>query len=159
VTHSNKGFLDWNIPKHTARFDFRELADGLTQVAVFPDDKDISYLFFRASYKPIPYLSAIPASTGLSRYVGLDFTHFQPPLPTGEMEELAGTNEWCSFLLMVSSSQNTVEWCDVKQDITEEDHLLGTDATHNPNSYENWEPSGRGWRFGNQDGERHDQSF
>jgi hypothetical protein len=118
---------DWNIPKHLASFDWHHAADGTTTVKVFPHDISGSSAeaaasptpFFQGSFKPIPYVPSFPISTNLLKYVGLDATLAQPPLPEGPQAsqgELPGTDRWCAIVPGQSTRRATVGWFDVQQE-------------------------------------------
>lgn len=140
--------VDWNIPKHLAKFEFKELPGGVISLAVFAEEIQSTSPFFRITYKPIPFTPTIPASTSLAKLIGLDLTLVQPPLPNGDVEELPGTDDWCSIMPFVSSRKTSLEWCDLKQKVTEEDALLDVPPLDSPGGYENWWPGLNRWKLG-----------
>ena len=141
--------VDWNIPKHLARFEFETLENGQESVTVFPEGSASKTPLFKTVFKPVAYGPVIPASTNIAKYIGLDLTHIQPPLSQGETKELVGTDEWCSFLPVVSSSRTSLEWWDLKQSTTENDPLLGSTASDGDfEVVENWWPGSSRWKIG-----------
>jgi hypothetical protein len=61
----------------------------------------------------------LPFSTSIGKYVGVDFTLVQPPVPEGKgsQGELCGSERWCGFYPTISSARTSVGWYDVKQDV------------------------------------------
>ena len=156
---------DWNIPKHLARFEFKDLPGNTTSIAVYPHDTENSIdesspstaPFFTATYKPISYLPNFPISTSIAKYVGMDLTILQPPLPEGKgaFGELPGTEKWCEVLPLEYSSKTSLGWWDLKQvgnEATERDALLasgdGERGGKGGSGYENWWPGIGRWRIG-----------
>ncbi|KAJ0159335.1 hypothetical protein CTA2_9908 [Colletotrichum tanaceti] len=119
------GRKNWNIPKHLAAFDWKENSDGSTSVKVFPHDTSgdaressaSAAPLFRATFKPVPYVPSFPLSLGVFRYVGVDATLVQPPLPegNGSRGELPGTDRWCSIAPGQSSKRASLGWFDIRQ--------------------------------------------
>jgi len=151
------GRKNWNIPKHLAKFSFIQQSNGAMAIKVFPNDKDSTgsatkSLIFSATFKPIPYIPAIPSSTSIAKYIGLDLTFVQPPLPQahGVMGELVGTDQWCEVLPVESSSKTSLGWWDLKQSgAREEEPLLDqVDQDYEQNSHENWWPGSGRWKIG-----------
>jgi hypothetical protein len=112
--------------------------------------------YFSATFKPIPYIPSIPASTNIAKYVGLDLSLVQPPLPKGNSPngELPGTSRWCKIMPFQYSSKTSVGWWDMTQNgSTEEDPLLSGGQERPENipvkpKYENWWPGSGRWRIG-----------
>lgn len=124
---------DWNIPKHLARFEWRDLPRGATQVQVFPYDDDFvsgakptpatedapksgtsrPRPFFQASFKTIPYVPSFPLSTHWAKYAGVDTTLVQPPVPSSRQAAPAqdqgqlGQNEDEDQVVVLG----TEKWC------------------------------------------------
>jgi len=151
------GRKNWNIPKHLAKFSFEEQPGGALAMKVFPSDNDTTgsatkSLIFSATFKPIPYIPAIPSSTSMAKYVGLDLSFVQPPLPEahGVMGELVGTDQWCEVLPVESSSKTILGWWDLQQGgLGEERSLLDQgNANDEANPHENWWPESGRWRIG-----------
>lgn len=119
------GRKNWNIPKHLARFDFKDDPDGTTQIKVFPHDTSgdpseatpSTIPFFQATFKPMRYVPSFPTTTGLLKYVGVDITLVQPPLPEGKgsQNELPGTEQWCSIVPGEHSKKTSLGWFDLRQ--------------------------------------------
>ncbi|KAK8068734.1 hypothetical protein PG994_005350 [Apiospora phragmitis] len=95
--------IDWNIPKHLAKFDWTEDENGSTTVKVYPFDTmgdaaesgPAGLPFFQTTFAPI--LDGLPYSTDLYEWIGINATLAQPPLPAGpgsRHSELAGTSQW-----------------------------------------------------------------
>jgi hypothetical protein len=151
---------DWNIPKHLAKFTFEDLPNGAVRIAVHPletDSKGIESIpsktpFFAATYKDIRYLPSFPSSTGPARYLGLDLSLVQPPLPEGK-GALGGTEEWCQLMPLEYSSKTSLGWWDLKRvgEANENDALLGGDGDGDGvkgEGHENWWPGLGRWRIG-----------
>jgi hypothetical protein len=96
----SSGRKNWNIPKHLARFSFTEKGKSLI-LEVSPLAND-SPPFFKVNLAPFSYLPAVPFSTNMSKYVGMDLRLAQPPLPAAtqadgskdDVSYLCGTEEW-----------------------------------------------------------------
>jgi hypothetical protein len=154
--------LDWNIPKHLAKFEFKALPNNSVSISVYPREQNSfgnpSMLdekpFFTATYKPISYFPKFPSSTNLFKYLGIDLNLVQPPLPQGSKGdvELAGTHQWTMVKSLERSSKTSLGWWDMKQGPqTEEDGLLGGDFEDSDSSegrFENWWPGIGRWRLG-----------
>lgn len=93
-------------------------------------------------------------STGIAKFVGMDISLVQPPLPKGKgsLEELPGTQRWCQSLPLEYSQKTSLGWWDLKQgEASEDDPLLGRDDDRGNEGrvgYENFWPSFRRWRIG-----------
>jgi hypothetical protein len=157
-------FLDWNIPKHLARFHFEDLPGGAISISVYPLEPDSEVVesipsksaFFSATYKPMAHAPSFPASTDWAKHVGLDLNLVAPPLPQGKgaLGELPGTDEWCKVLPFEYSSKTTLGWWDLRRGpLTEEDALLGgenadQEVAKDEKVHENWWPGLGRWRIG-----------
>ncbi|ORY60285.1 uncharacterized protein BCR38DRAFT_349990 [Pseudomassariella vexata] len=118
------GRKNWNIPKHLAQFEFRDLPDGSTNVKVYPHDTTGDPTeanpnhtpFFQATIKSVPWLPSFPFSLGWLPYIGVDVSIVQPPLPegTGSHKELVGTNQWCK-IVPNQSGKTSLAWIDLSQ--------------------------------------------
>lgn len=152
---------DWNIPKHLARFAFTNLPNNAVAIAVYPHDTGGSLSestpsstpIFSAIYKPIPYVPSFPISTSIAKYVGIDLSIVQPPLPAGNgsQDELPGTEKWCQSGPLEYSRKTSLGWWDLKQgSANEEDPLLGRgdDCEGRKVEYENFWPGVGRWRIG-----------
>ncbi|TVY84801.1 hypothetical protein LSUE1_G000828 [Lachnellula suecica] len=154
------GRTNWNIPKHLARFQFDELPNGATSISVYPRQADSTGVeskssdtpFFSATFKTIPYVPSFPASTSISKYVGLDLALVQPPLPEGKgvAGELPGTKEWCKIVPAEYSSKTSLGWWDLqRKEATETEPLLGGGGGESRSVGEkNWWPGLGRWRIG-----------
>ncbi|KAF4124799.1 hypothetical protein GMORB2_5465 [Geosmithia morbida] len=119
------GRKNWNVPKHLASFDFRDNVDGSTTIKVFANDtagdateaSADSKPLFQGTFTSFPYIPAIPSSTSMLKYVGLDATLVQPPLPDGKGSrgELPGTDRWCAVFPAMYSPRTSLGWIDVRQ--------------------------------------------
>lgn len=143
---------DWNIPKHLARFSFKDLPGNKISIAVYAhdDDKpgrasqsDSPKPLFSAVYQPISYLPRFPISTKVAQYARQDLRLAQPPLPSGpeNAEELVGTDQWCRVMPYQFSSKTSLGWWDLKQDNIPENQ--GTE-----NSLEHFWPGMGRWKIG-----------
>lgn len=125
---------DWNIPKHLARFDFQEHADGSADCKVYPLAEPSETPVFQARFQPMRYVPPMPMSTRAYGWLGIDLEIAQPPLPAGPSEateamleaarehgqdaarsELAGTDKWCSSTPYQYSSATKLGWMDLRQ--------------------------------------------
>ena len=143
-------YSDWNIPKHLAHFTFTTLPDKSITIIVL--DASTKTPFFKATFKPIPYIPSIPVSTDIAKYIGLDLVLVQPPLPKGEgtQGELPGTDRWCQITPYESTRKASIGWWDMRQTSSETDPLLSgenSDAV-NGTENENWWPGSGRWRIG-----------
>ncbi|PHH79719.1 hypothetical protein CDD80_3962 [Ophiocordyceps camponoti-rufipedis] len=96
--------VDWNIPKHLAKFEWERNHDGSQTVKVFPHDTSADSSeanpsvrpLFRATMKPVPYVPSFPFSTDWLKYVGISSRAVHPPLPEGKGSpgEIPGTDCW-----------------------------------------------------------------
>lgn len=157
---------DWNIPKHLARFEWDESPDGKTRVRVYPydtaspsDNKSGSapelepseQFFFQAAFQPIYWTPSFPFSLSWLKYVGIDTSLVQPPLPDGRQgdsrigDELAGTSRWCKVKPLLSTRTATLGWIDMSQ----HDSVAAIDdGDGNRNTiYENFWPGLRRWNL------------
>ena len=147
----------YNVPKHLARFEWTERLDGSTHVRVFPHDttdhtgeaRPGEKLFFQCTIRPAKYLPGFPMSTGLFRYLGIDDTLVQPPLPAGnpaaEQGALVGTERWCRLAgYTMSSSSSSLVWADMSQ---KDGDMDGNRADAPDDGYENFFPGLRRWNL------------
>ncbi|KAL1858860.1 hypothetical protein Daus18300_009858 [Diaporthe australafricana] len=117
------GRHNWNIPKHLARFDWKDLPNGAKQCRVFPHDTDRDVAeatasekpLFQASFMTIPYVPAFPMSTKWFKYLGVNSALVQPPVPQGKPEEVVGTEQWCKCEMTQAASRTQVGWMDLSQ--------------------------------------------
>lgn len=155
------GRMNWNIPKHLARFQFVDRADGTMSISVFPYQKNDSGVesapgavpFFAATYKNTPYLPSFPTSTGVAKYLGLDLSIMQPSLPEGKgiYGELPGTEGWCKILPLEYSSRTSLGWWDLgKKENDERTPLLEGEGDNRgkEGNDEHWWPGMGRWRVG-----------
>ncbi|KAH6707940.1 hypothetical protein BKA61DRAFT_558607 [Leptodontidium sp. MPI-SDFR-AT-0119] len=156
------GRNNWNIPKHLADFEFKPLPNNAVRISVYPLESPSSGSermrskspFFTAVYMPIGYAPSFPLSTAAAKYVGVDLTLVQPPLPSdinSSGVELVGTEQWCSVMPHEWSSKASLGWWDLKRgEATEEDALLhtGRDTEEQETGHENWWPGLSRWRIG-----------
>ncbi|KAL7778273.1 hypothetical protein CFE70_004950 [Pyrenophora teres f. teres 0-1] len=116
--------VNWNIPKHLARFDWVEKGNGETTVKVYPHDttgdlsesKPAEKPWFQATFKPnLPI--GIPFSTDLYGLLGVNTTLAQPPLPSGNgsYDELPGTDHWAATVPNQVTNRATLGIVDMKQ--------------------------------------------
>ncbi|KAH7323452.1 hypothetical protein BKA65DRAFT_435334 [Rhexocercosporidium sp. MPI-PUGE-AT-0058] len=156
------GRNNWNIPKHLADFEFKPLPNKAVRISVYPLETAGSGTqrvrskspFFSAIYKPITYAPSFPLSTAAAKYVGLDLSLVQPPLPDGtdsSVAELVGTKQWRCVMPHEWSSKASLGWWDLKRgQASEEDALLGGggDVQGDETSHNNWWPGFSRWRIG-----------
>ncbi|KAK5989015.1 hypothetical protein PT974_10513 [Cladobotryum mycophilum] len=144
------GRLNWNVPKHLARFDWQDSPDGSTTVKVFPHDMSgdlnesqaSSVPFFQGTFKPMRYAPRFPFATRWVNYLGFDSTLVMPPLPagSGSQGELPGTGRrWCSLVPQQYCRRTALGWFDIAQR-DEYGRVTG--------SYENFWPGLGRWQVG-----------
>ncbi|KAI3321991.1 hypothetical protein HD806DRAFT_536464 [Xylariaceae sp. AK1471] len=119
------GRTNWNIPKHLARFQWDDLADGATRVRVYPHDtsgdpsesRPSDVPLFQATFKPMRWTPSFPFSLSWLQYLGFDASLVQPPLPAGKgsQGELPGTDRWCRINPSQSSKHARLAWADLSQ--------------------------------------------
>lgn len=150
--------LDWNIPKHLAHFEFNDLPNSGTSIAVYPllpdgsgkENIRSSSPFITTKFQPISHLPSFPASTNWSKYVGMDLGLVQPPLPKGDGPALAGTQRWCKVPAVESSKKTSLGWFDLRQSlgVDERDALLSGGNVPRGKKCENFWPGLGRWRIG-----------
>lgn len=128
------GLVDWNIPKHLARFDWFQEPNKSITVKVYPHDTGVDATesqpspvpFFIASMKTIPYVPSFPFSTSWLRYTGMSLRTVQPPLPQGSggQEEIAGTKTWRMLTPCVTGQKSdliTFDWSQHDRECSSDD--------------------------------------
>ncbi|KAK7951353.1 uncharacterized protein PG986_007081 [Apiospora aurea] len=143
------GRKNWNIPKHLARFEFNDLLDGSTTVKVYPHDTtgDLAETqasespFFQATIQPLKWAPSFPLSLNFLKYIGIDASLVQPPLPTGDgsQQELPGTEHWCKVSPGQKARKACIAWVDMSQKSEKEVPRAG---------YENFWPGLGRWQLG-----------
>lgn len=98
---------------------------GSTRVKVFPQDPEHHRAetrpgekpLFQATFQPIKYAPSIPFSLSWAKYIGVDVSLVQPPLPVGQdgETELPGTEGWCKIVPMQSTNKAKLGWVDLSQ--------------------------------------------
>lgn len=127
----HSGRKNWNIPKHLARFSFERLASPeRLKVQVFPpssigsaDITESDKPFFSATLQPFKYIPALPFSTKIAPWIGLDVTLTQPPLlpqPEDDIRGLApelraGSKEWLQVKPLIECSKMKGCWISYEQ--------------------------------------------
>lgn len=114
---------DWNIPKHLARFEWKDLPNGAKQCKVFPNDTSgdpteaspSTTPLFQATFKTVPLVPSFPLSTKWFEYLGVDTSLVQPPVPQGTQPEAVGTEQWCRSSSVQSASRTHLGWMDLRQ--------------------------------------------
>ncbi|KIW02466.1 uncharacterized protein PV09_06274 [Verruconis gallopava] len=111
------GRVNWNIPKHLAKFVWTDNTDGSSSVKIYPYDTTgdphestpATLPFFQASFSPVTPTIPLPINTDILRYLGLSPPLIQAPLPAGDGSygELPGTTQWAETLLGMSSDFST----------------------------------------------------
>ncbi|KAI1157469.1 hypothetical protein F5B18DRAFT_173881 [Nemania serpens] len=92
---------------------------------------------------------SFPLSLSWLKYVGVDTSLVQPPLPDGRQEnsrigeELIGTSRWCKIEPLLSTRKATLGWIDMSQrdPTTAADNIDGNRST----KYYNFWPGLRRW--------------
>ncbi|KAJ8131355.1 hypothetical protein O1611_g2271 [Lasiodiplodia mahajangana] len=157
------GRNNWNIPKHLARFEWEGLPGGKTRVRVYPYDTAVpsgsndgavsesspsEKYFFQAAFQPMRWAPYFPLSLSWLKYVGIDASLVQPPLPDGRQdagEELIGTSRWCKIPPAIQTRKAMLGWMDMAQQV---DHAVdGNDSSGGGSDaqYENFWPGLRRW--------------
>ncbi|KAK8185151.1 hypothetical protein HDK77DRAFT_429178 [Phyllosticta capitalensis] len=120
------GRLNWDIPKHLARFDWTDNSDGSTTVKIYPYDtegdstesKPAAKPWFQTTFTPT-LVNNVPFSTDLYKWLGVDATLVQPPLPAGPDDgfygELPGTDYWAKTVPGQSTDGATLGVFDMDQ--------------------------------------------
>lgn len=54
-------------------------------------------------------------STHWAKYIGMDTTLVQPPVPHGKPSEVVGTEKWCRCIVAQQSRKSHVGWFDLSQ--------------------------------------------
>ncbi|KAI1172023.1 hypothetical protein F4777DRAFT_23097 [Nemania sp. FL0916] len=169
------GRANWNIPKHLARFEWDESAEGKTSVRVYPHDtaraSGNNYgtfpgsspgekPFFQATFQPMRWAPSFPLSFSWMKYVGIDASLVQPPLPDGRQsnnsqigEELIGTSRWCKILPELSTRKAVLGWMDMSQSQhdqdsgDDDDDAAGSSRNTSDAEYANFWPGMRRWNM------------
>ncbi|RDA93284.1 hypothetical protein CP533_2043 [Ophiocordyceps camponoti-saundersi (nom. inval.)] len=138
------GRLNWNVPKHLAKFEWKNNYDGSHTVLVYPHDTsgDVreanadSRPFFQATINKAAYMPSFPSSSRWLQHLGVNITCVNPPLPAGNgsQDELPGTSSWCSWSPSLVCSKTDFAWFDIRQQ---------SEAKH-----ENFWPGLGRWRLG-----------
>ncbi|XXH02503.1 hypothetical protein Hte_008879 [Hypoxylon texense] len=162
------GRKNWNIPKHLARFEWDETPNGKTRVRVYPHDTAVSSdnshgtesgpsekFFFQAAFQPIRWAPSFPLSLSWLKYVGIDSSLVQPPLPDGRQgdsragEELVGTSRWCKIQPGMSTRKATLGWIDMSQhdrsEANDDGGGNGNSGRGSDSKYDNFWPGMRRW--------------
>lgn len=112
------GRVNWNIPKHLARFDWTSDVNGGESVKIYPFDTSgdpyesgpSAKPFFQMSFSPLLNgILQIPFSTDLYGILGINLTLVQPPVPQGQdvFGAIAGTSTSKSVVPGQSSDRTT----------------------------------------------------
>ncbi|KAK8084220.1 hypothetical protein PG997_005491 [Apiospora hydei] len=123
---AKNGRMNWNIPKHLAKFVWTDEADGSTTVKVYPHDTTgtnpnaesapSTLPFFQTTFSPL--LGGLPFSTDLYAWIGINATLAQPPLPgnpDAAHGELAGTQQWRAVVPGQASDRSSLGMFDMGQ--------------------------------------------
>jgi hypothetical protein len=124
------GRKNWNIPKHLARFEFSSPpvgekdwpAEGL-KVSVYPVGSDASSQtvkpFFSVVLSPIRYTPSFPFST---KWLPMNLTMVQPPIPAGQEGYLCGTGTWKACDAVQHSSHAKLMSVQTSEDVDHKGH-------------------------------------
>ncbi|KAL9098179.1 MAG: hypothetical protein Q9163_006111 [Psora crenata] len=146
------GRMNWNIPKHLARFEFTHMNPKSPlplKIEVF--DPSSSHPFFTSTVHPTSYTPAFPFSSNWLRYLGLPTQFLQPPLPTGTPPEVeVGTKTWLRGQPTIESKKCKVIWWDMRQ--PPEDRQVANPGENEGGTLvkgeNNWWPGMGRWRLG-----------
>ncbi|PWI71341.1 hypothetical protein PCL_11435 [Purpureocillium lilacinum] len=143
------GRVNWNCPKHLARFDWDYGPNDSVSVKVYPHDttdditesKPSPLPFFQATFKPVSYVPSFPFATRWANYFGFETTLAMPPVPQGEgsQGELPSTDVWCKVIPLQYSRTTRAGWFDMSMR-DEKGELIG--------EYENFWPGMGRWQLG-----------
>ncbi|KAI0391593.1 hypothetical protein F5Y17DRAFT_440000 [Xylariaceae sp. FL0594] len=121
------GRINWNIPKHLARFDWTDNGAGVTTVKVYPYDTTGDVAESAPAPKPwfqmkfsdtVTGLVNIPFTTDLYKYIGINATLVQPPLPGNTLaayDELPASDHWAATVPGQTSTHTTLGVFDMDQ--------------------------------------------
>ena len=84
----------------------------------------------------------------MGKYIGLDLSLVQPPLPEGKGAAVPGTKQWSKVLPSESSSKTSMGWWDLKRKEPIEREPRDTNTKPRNKGPENWWPGIRRWRIG-----------
>jgi hypothetical protein len=128
VWNDPPGHVNWNIPKHLARFSFERFSSPTRlKVQLFPPSSSTSNPetekpFISITLQPFVYVPALPFSTKVLPWLGLDGALTQPPLlpqpdgGKGLVPELrAGSEEWLQTTSVVRCKKMRGCWVDYEQ--------------------------------------------
>ncbi|KAF2664943.1 hypothetical protein BT63DRAFT_80795 [Microthyrium microscopicum] len=151
------GRVNWNIPKHLARFTFSSppvSASNPTpkhlQISLFPPNPAAINPFFSATVQPFTFPPGLPLNTTwLPSYYG---TTTLPPLPSAlsaldgawsaddeqiDVMYAPGTDEWCEFSVIMKSRRARCCWVKVE----------GPEAgSEEEAEAQRWWPQGKKWK-------------
>lgn len=126
---ARNGRLNWNIPKHLARFDWTTDADGSGEsVKIYPFDTSgdpaeagpaSNKPWFQMKFSPLlDGILQIPFTTDLYGLAGVNLTLAQPPVPQGQdvFGALAGTETWKATVPGQYSEKTSVGTFDISQE-------------------------------------------
>ncbi|KAI9714577.1 MAG: hypothetical protein M1812_006382 [Candelaria pacifica] len=151
------GRKNWNIPKHLARFSFthppttENAPPAALKVEVFPPGEVESKPFFAATLKPFQWFPAVPFSTKLCPWLGLNVHLVQPPLPASSKageEILCGTDEWKKLLPYMATNKARGMWVDVKESKVREQEVGESQALLGGKGNEGSFPDVKPWKIG-----------
>lgn len=122
---ANTLLLDWNAPKHLAKFVWDHSPDGSTTIKIYPHDdpsnpdesRPSAVPLFQTTFKPMRLVPRFPYATSWADYLGFNTTLVMPPLPAGRgtYGELPSTNRWISLVTKQFCNRTTMGWYDVAQ--------------------------------------------
>lgn len=138
--------IDWNIPKHLAKFEWTTNADKSLTVAIYPyvtpqEVVPSTKPFFTMTFKPFKYLPAFPFSlTSMGPLLKTEIV--LPPLPAHpQNEELCGTERWCHADPKLGSWKTRLGWFDMQQKREE-------GVEREESEFENFFPGWGRWQVG-----------
>jgi hypothetical protein len=117
--------LDWNVPKHLAKFVWDHHPNGSTTIKIYPHDDPLNpdesqpstRPFFQTTFKPMSLVPRFPFATSWADRLGFNTTLVMPPLPSGNGSygELPSTDRWIKLETKQYCSRSTAGWYDVQQ--------------------------------------------
>lgn len=123
--------------------------DGSDDTDTGPSEK----FFFQAAFQPVRWAPSFPLSLSWLKYMGIDTSLVQPPLPDGRQgdsragEELIGTSRWCKIQPTMSARKATLGWIDMSQHDPNVADNNGSDNRNSGIKYDNFWPDMRRWNL------------
>ena len=161
LTRTCSGRKNWGIPKHLARFAFSHppatpgtgSPDQPLKIEVFAPDDQATKPFFSATLQPLRWAPAMPFTTKIMPYSGLDVHLVQPPLPASRDPDEDGETSsegWLKCLPDLYSPRARGMWVDLHQGggASATTKPVETTALLGNADLDQWWPKTNPWRLG-----------